>query len=300
MLHTFDELGDQPNVIFGIAYQYAGPLAFEQFFQDTAREWESSHPGRHIRFILTTSKQTTDAILQDPVRSKQIAVVDMRYWEYRPDGSLFAPKAGQNHAFRELISKEFPGYTDTPPSTTPEQVYRETREYRDRYPNIALMPMEDGAGPIPILMGGGASQSALVGGRPPAPKASAEQQASAMYPTRPVATNPQPGPNDPDRLLEAFIQANLATSLMKLSPKDGWTLAPERTWTLAGGASDPILVCSLSGPDITFTHPLPSAHDTVLWFQPETGQTQTTGARGLSYTKPDAGLWLLLLEPEER
>jgi hypothetical protein len=32
MLHTFDELADLPNVIFGIAYQYAGPLSFEQFF----------------------------------------------------------------------------------------------------------------------------------------------------------------------------------------------------------------------------------------------------------------------------
>ena len=43
----------------------------------------------------------------------------MRYWEYLPDGSLFAPRAGENHAFRELISKQFPGYTDTPPATTP-------------------------------------------------------------------------------------------------------------------------------------------------------------------------------------
>ena len=136
ILHTLDELGDMPNVIFGIAYQYAGPLEFEQFFQDTVREWEQKH-GKKIRIALTTSKGTTDAILADPVRCSQIAVVDMRYWEYRPDGSLFAPKAGINRAFREQIAAEFPGYTDTPPPTTPEQVYREVREYRDRYPGAA-------------------------------------------------------------------------------------------------------------------------------------------------------------------
>ncbi|ADW70523.1 DUF6298 domain-containing protein [Granulicella tundricola] len=296
MLHTFDQLGDQPNVIFGIAYQYAGPLEFEQFFQDTAREWESTHPGRHIRFALTTSKQTTDAILQDPIRSKQIAVVDMRYWEYRPDGTLFAPKAGENHAFRELISLAFPGYTDTPPVTTPEQVYRATREYRDRYPNIALMPMEDGAGPIPILMGGGASQSALVGGRTPAPKPSAEQQASAMYPLRPATAPPEHA--NADHNLEAFIQTNLATSLMNLSPRDGWTAAPDHTWTLAGSPKDPILLYSLSGPDITLTHPLPHTHYAAQWFDPETGQTQPAEAKQSTYAKPNASPWLLLLKPE--
>ncbi len=53
--------------------------------------------------------------LKTPVRSQQVAVVDVRYWEYEPNGTLFAPKAGENHAFRELISQTFPGYTDTPP-----------------------------------------------------------------------------------------------------------------------------------------------------------------------------------------
>jgi len=42
ILHTLDEMADQPNVIFGVAYQYAGPLEFEQFFQDTVREWSRS------------------------------------------------------------------------------------------------------------------------------------------------------------------------------------------------------------------------------------------------------------------
>ena len=84
----------------------------------------------------------------------------MRYWYYLADGTLFAPEAGQNHAFRDMIASRFGGkYSNFGPPTTQEQLYRQVREYRDRYPDIALVPMENGAGPLPILMGGGVSQS---------------------------------------------------------------------------------------------------------------------------------------------
>ncbi len=302
MLHTFDEMADFPNVIFGIAYQYAGPLAFEQFFQDTAREWEQKHPGKHIRIALTTGKQSTDAILADPVRSQQVAVVDMRYWEYEPDGTLFAPKAGENHAFRELISQAFPGYTDTPPVTTPQMVYKETREYRDKYPDKALMPMEDGAGPIPILMAGAASQSALVGGRPPGPTPTAQQAATAMYPLRTTATPQASSRVNPDRIVEQFVHAYLAKDLMKMVPKDGWVAAPERTWVLAGGAGDPVLIYSLSGADVALASALPAKTYKAMWFDLRTGATQDanaiSGASQSPLTKPDERDWLLLLTPQ--
>ncbi|HEV2483959.1 MAG TPA: DUF6298 domain-containing protein [Terracidiphilus sp.] len=289
ILHTLDELGDMPNVIFGLAYQYAGPLSFEQFFQDTVREWEQSH-GKHIRIALTTSKQTTDAILEDPVRSKQIAVVDMRYWEYRPDGTLFAPKAGENHAFRELIAREFPGYTNTPPPTTPEQVYREVREYRDRYPDKALMPMEEGAGPVPILMAGTASESGLKTQAPTAPPTALEN-ATAMYPQQvPSRQVPAPSSNS-DSIIDRFVHTYLAMELMKMSPTDGWVAAPEHTWVLAGGAADPVLIYSLSGADITLASQLPGNEYKAMWFDPRTGSTQdapsTSGAARAALTKPD-------------
>ena len=192
-----------PNVIFGVAYQYAGPLAFEQFFQDTVREWEESH-GKHVRIALTTSKQTTDAILEDPIRSKQIAVVDMRYWEYRPDGTLFAPKAGENHAFRELIAERSPAslIRHRPPLrswyiTKCASTATATRQ-------VALMPMEDDAGPIPILMGGASSPSGLVT-QAPAPVPTSVEQASAMYPHGPAeAAPPPPGPNV-EKLFAQFV-----------------------------------------------------------------------------------------------
>jgi hypothetical protein len=299
ILHTLDELGDMPNVIFGLAYQYAGPLAFEQFFQDTVREWEQSH-GKHIRIALTTSKQTTDAILEDPIRSKQIAVVDMRYWEYRPDGTLFAPKAGENHAFRELIAREFPGYTNTPPPTTPEQVYREVREYRDCYPDKALMPMEEGAGPVPILMAGAASESGLKTQAPTAPPTALEN-ATAMYPQQvPSRQVPAPSSNS-DSIIDHFVYTYLAKELMKMSPKDGWVAAPEHTWVLAGGVADPVLIYSLSGADITLANQLPGKEYKAMWFDPRTGSSQdantASGAAQTVLTKPDTREWLLLLTP---
>jgi hypothetical protein len=302
ILHTLDELGDVPNIIFGVAYQYAGPLSFEQFFQDTVHEWEETHD-KHVRIALTTSKQTTDAILEDPVRSKQIAVVDMRYWEYRPDGTLFAPKAGENHAFRELISKEFPGYTDTPPDTTAEQVYRQVREYRDRYPDKALMPMEEGTGPIPILMAGAAAPSALQS-RPPTPPPTALESATGMYPQR-ATTTQVPGPlPKADLVVDRFVRTYLATELMKMSPKDGWVGAPEHTWVLAGDAGDSVLIDSLSGGDIVLAGPLPAREYKAMWIDPRTGDVQdaktTSGAAQTVLTKPDAREWLLLLSPEQQ
>jgi hypothetical protein len=275
IIHVLDELGDMPNIIFGAAYQFAGPLSFEQFFQDTVAEWEHQH-NRHVRIALTTSKQTTDAILADPIRSKQIAVVDMRYWVYEPDGTLFAPQAGINHAFREQISKQFKGYSDTPPPTTPELVYRQVREYRDRFPDIALVPMESGAGPLPILMGGGASQSSL----------------------RAAPTVRKAGPSQ-DAVIDKFVRDYLATDLVKMDPRDGIVSDPSHNWTLAGDTTDAILIYSLSGPSLTLAKPL--AHNTyrATWFDPNTGLAkdpiEISGRTGTTISKPDNKDWLLLL-----
>ncbi len=299
IFHTLDELGDLPNVIFTAAYQFAGPLAFEQFLQDTIAEWEKLH-NRHIRIALVTGKNTTDAILADPVRSKQVSVVDMRYWEYQPDGSLFAPDAGQNRAFRELITDRFPGYTDTPPPTTPEMVYRQVREYRDRFPNIALLPMENGAGPLPILMGGGASQSSLRGGivMPPVAATNAPGIPGAPPRTRTAPAAPR-GPSA-DAILDKFIADYLASELMKMGPLDGLIEDPTHNWVLGGSTTGTILIDARSGPFFKLAKPLPHTTYKGMWFDPSTGNTKdagtVSGASGAVTTKPDDKDWLLLLK----
>jgi hypothetical protein len=298
IFHTLDELGDLPNAVFTAAYQFAGPLAFEQFLQDTVAEWEKLH-NKHIRIVLVTGKNTTDAILADPVRSKQIAVVDMRYWEYEPDGTLWAPPAGINVAFREQIEKQFKGYSDTPPATTPEMVYKQVREYRDRFPNIAFLPMEEGAGPLPVLMGGGASQSSLRGGIAPPAIPVANAPGIPVAPPR-VRTAPPAGPRgpSPDAIIDKFVADYLAHDLMKMGPLDG-IADPAHDWVLAGEGTDAVLIDSRSGTSITLQKALPHGTYKGTWFDPATGNAKDagsiSGAAGTTQNKPDDKDWLLLL-----
>jgi hypothetical protein len=303
IFHTMDELGDLPNVIFTAAYQFAGPLAFEQFLQDTIAEWEKMH-NRHVKIALVTGKNTTDAILADSVRSKQIAVVDMRYWEYQPDGTLFAPDAGQNRAFRELITEHFPGYTDTPPPTTPEMVYKEVREYRDRFPNIALLPMEEGAGPLPILMGGGASQSSLRGGIVMPPVAVTNAPGIPGAPPRNRAAAPPMGAGrrglSQDAIIDKFVNDYLANDLMKMGPVDGVVEDGAHNWVLGGEGTDVVLIDARAGGSFKLAKALPHVSYKGMWFDPATGETKDAGAvsgvSGAVTTKPDEKEWLLLLK----
>lgn len=295
--HTLDKLADQPNIIFGLAYQYAGPLSFEQFFLDTISEWEHEH-GRTVRVALTTSKKTSDAILADPVRSRQIAVLDMRYWQFQTDGTLFAPEAGINRAFREQIAASFPNYSDVPPPTTERLAYRSIRAYHDLYPQLALMPMENGGGAMPLLMAGAASPSALH----PAPSAKI-LAVSAKTPCPPTTDSiPRDcAPPDPlreqtsDAVVRDFIGRYLCHDLMTMQPKDGWTEDEENTWTLAGNGNEPVVIYSLSGSGVHLRRKIVAL--SARWFNPRSGEERVAQSNdGLSYSKPDKDEWVLLLE----
>src|SRR5581483_9427232 len=88
--HVLDVLADSPNFVVTLGYQFAGPLPFQEFFIDTISAWEKAH-GRRVRLALQTSKAVTDAILADPVRGPHVDMIDLRYWQYLADGTLFAP-----------------------------------------------------------------------------------------------------------------------------------------------------------------------------------------------------------------
>ena len=276
ILHHLDQLGDAPNVILSLAFQFTGPLAFQEFFQDTVAEWER-RTGRTVRIALITSKDITDAILANPVRARQVGVIDMRYWQYRPDGSLWAPPGGKNLAFREMITKEFGRQGDAPPPTTPEQVYRQVREYRDRFPDKAIVAWHSGVGPIPILMAGGA-------------------QALLRNP----AAGQSQGAETDRTLLDAFVREHLATVLMKMTPRDNVLADAARTWCLADDQSDAVLIYSLAGPAITFAQTLRQKEFNGVWFDPRTGKTRpfeppVSGNQGTTIQKPTEEDWLLLL-----
>ncbi len=276
ILHTLDVLGDRPNVVLTLGFQFAGPLAFQQFFLDTVAGWQRVHR-RRARIALVTSKEIADAILADPVRSKLISVIDTRYWQYRPDGKLWAPEGGRNLAFREMIAEEFKRSGDAPPDTSPSQVYRQVREYRDRFPGKAVVAWHSGAGPLPILMAGGAQ--ALM--RNPAAGQSQGEQ--------------------PDRTkLDSFAREHLSRVLMKMSPLDGLLEDPANNWCLADARSDTVLIYSLTGSSLTLARSLRQRAYAGLWFDPRTGETRSLDAppslgKGTVINKPTGEDWLLLL-----
>ncbi|HEX7316360.1 MAG TPA: DUF6298 domain-containing protein [Pyrinomonadaceae bacterium] len=276
ILHTLDVLGERPNVVLTLGFQFAGPLAFQQFFLDTVAEWQR-RKGRRVRVALITSKDITDAILADPARSRLVSVIDARYWQYRPDGKLWAPEGGRNLAFREMIAAEFKRSGDAPPDTTPAQVYRQVREYRDRFPEKAVVAWHSGAGPIPILMAGGAQ--ALM--RNPA----AGQSQGQRY------ENP---------LLDAFAREHLSSILMRMSPRDGLLEDAANNWCLADARGDSVLVYTLAGASFTLARALPRQTYVGLWFDPRTGRTSPLDAthswdKGTTVSKPSGEDWLLLL-----
>ena len=274
ILHELDELGGIQNLFFCLGHQFAGPFAFQEFFQDTVAEWEKK-TGRTVRIQLATSKDITDAILADPARSRQVAVIDMRYWQYKPDGSLWAAPGGQNLAFREMIGKDFGRAGDQPPNTTPYQVYRQVREYHDRYPDKAIVAWHGGAGPVPVLMAGGA-------------QALMRNPSGGHGQGRTVDLAP----------LDAFVRQHLSRVLMKMQPRDGIAADPQRTWCLADDQNDVVLLYSLSGPSITLSRRLARAAYSGLWFDPQSGNTrplESPAAMGEAISKPDANPWLLLL-----
>ncbi len=272
LLHELDELGAVHNLFFSLGAQFSGPLAFQEFFADTVAEWEK-RTGRTVRVELATSKDITDAIMANPERARQVAAIDMRYWQYRPDGKLWAPEGGKNLAFREAIARDFGRSGDQPPDTTPYQVYRQVREYRDKYPNVAIIAWHGGAGPIPVLMAGGAQA---------------------------LMRNPSAGQGQGttvDRTpLDAFVRERLAGVLMKMTPRDGVTKDAERAWCLADERGESVLLYSLEGESIELAKPLAGSRYTGLWFDPRTGNTQPlSGVVGTAIRKPTGEAWLLWL-----
>lgn len=123
---------DNTGVIQLIGAEFTGPLHFVQFWIDTIKEWEKE-TGKHPIIGLSVTKDVQDAILADPERAGVIDVIDIRYWHFQADGTVYAPEGGQNLAPRQharLLK---------PKKTSFEQVYRAVATYRKKYPTKAVM-----------------------------------------------------------------------------------------------------------------------------------------------------------------
>lgn len=131
-----DNFNHNHNVIQLIGAEFTGPLHFVDFWVDVISAWEKEKQ-QHPVIGLSTTKDVQDAILQDPVRSPLIDLIDIRYWHYQVGGTAYAPQGGQQLAPRQHARLLKPKRSDE------KEIYRAVREYRDKYPGKAVIYSAD-------------------------------------------------------------------------------------------------------------------------------------------------------------
>jgi hypothetical protein len=127
---SLDAFKGQPNVIHSIGEEFTGPLHFVQFWLDVIAEWEQENGP--VLVDLAVTKDVQDAILNDPVRSKIVDIIDIEQWFYHDKGE-YAPEGGVNMAPRQYARKIRAG------GARFEDVYRAVSEYRQQYPDKAVV-----------------------------------------------------------------------------------------------------------------------------------------------------------------
>ncbi|HMQ64320.1 MAG TPA: DUF6298 domain-containing protein, partial [Flavilitoribacter sp.] len=134
--HCLDEFKDNGNVLQSISAEFTGPLHFVEFWLDVIAEWETENEN-HSLICLSATKDVQDAVLENPAYNRLIDVIDIRYWGYREDGSLYAPEGGVSLAPRQNDRLESAGKKSF------QSVYRSVSEYRRRYPGKAVIYSEN-------------------------------------------------------------------------------------------------------------------------------------------------------------
>lgn len=131
-----DNFSNNHNVIQLIGAEFTGPLHFVDFWADVIRTWEQEKQ-QHPVIGLSTTKDVQDALLKDAQRAPVIDLIDIRYWHYQENGTVYAPQGGQHLAPRQharLLK---------PKRSNEKEIYRAVREYRDLYPDKAVLYSAD-------------------------------------------------------------------------------------------------------------------------------------------------------------
>ena len=127
---------DNNGVIQLIGEEFTGPQHFVAFWLDVIKEWEQE-TGKKQLIGLSCTKDVQDAILQNEKLAAVVDLIDIRYWHYQADSSVYAPMGGQNLAPRQharLLK---------PRKTSFDQVYRAVKEYRLKFPTKAVVYSSD-------------------------------------------------------------------------------------------------------------------------------------------------------------
>ena len=129
---SLDSFKDNTNVIHHLGMEYTGPLHFVEFWLDVISEWEKEN-NQNVLVMLAGTKDVQDAILSDPKRSGLVDIIDILQWQYREDGSLYAPVGGLSLAPRQYARIMDVGELSF------DQVYRAVSEYRLSHPGKAVV-----------------------------------------------------------------------------------------------------------------------------------------------------------------
>lgn len=145
-----DNFSDNSNVIHSVSAEYTGPLHFIQFWMDVVMEWEKE-TGKNVLVSVSATKDVQDSILSDPIRNNAVDIIDIRYWHYHKDSSLYAPEGGKNLAPRQHARLVKPGESSF------KQVYCAVSEYRINYPEKTVIYSSAGQDKYPwaVFMAGG-------------------------------------------------------------------------------------------------------------------------------------------------
>jgi hypothetical protein len=278
--HCLDVLGRNRNVVFLCSEEYTGPADFMKFWLDTVYQWEDE-TGCDVHVGLSATKDVLDSIMADPSRSRRISVIDLRYWWYDAEGRLQAPPGGQDVAGR-FVS----GIRDT----TPEQIYRQAREYRGRYRRPAIVQ-----GLVGTRQHAWAS---LMGGV-------SLQVGQMSYPD--LQDPPDYIPLELCHAIQPtydFIRTRLAQDLSAMRPADAVAESETPTWVLA----DPnriYLIYALRGGKFTVDLGKATGRYRAEWFNPRTGEIvraqrgYVPGGDSTEWQCPDDQDWALLLRRED-
>ncbi len=99
---------------------------------------------------LSCTKDVQNKILTDPERGPRIAAIEMKYGWYAADGSGYAPRGGVSLAPGQQ-EREWKGNR----KRTDAQTARQIREYRNRYPDKAILwPAGPASGWAVLTVGG--------------------------------------------------------------------------------------------------------------------------------------------------
>ena len=100
--------------------------------------------------VLSATRDVQTAILADPTYASLVDVIDLKYWWYTKDGSVYDPPGGNNLAPRQ----QFREWKESK-SPTAESLSRGISEMRQLFPEKAVVCSVAGSDPGLVLAAGG-------------------------------------------------------------------------------------------------------------------------------------------------